>query len=202
MAYDLEGRLVELCSCGARCPCRADGEPDGGTCDAVNTWHIDKGTIGGTDVSGLTLVALNRIQGHVLKGRSVVFYVDDTATDQQQAALLNVWTGKLGGPIADVAQLIGDVVGLERAAIAFRVQGGKGLLKVGQVLDARLATPSRSPGGTGHAAAPHDDVCTTLPGSEASVGAAATYRVSSPTYGFELDLQNYQVMQGRFHFQG
>jgi hypothetical protein len=113
---------------------------------------------------------------------------------------LNVWTGKLGGPVADLAQLMGEVVGIERAAIAFKLREGKGSLKVGQVIDARLAAPSH--GRAGHGAVPHDDICTTLPGSEAHLAEAATYRVNSPTYGFALDLQDYQVMQGRFHFDG
>ncbi len=33
-------------------------------------------------------------------------YVDSDASDAQQEALLNVYTGKLGGPLADYAQLI------------------------------------------------------------------------------------------------
>jgi hypothetical protein len=200
MAYRLEGRLLEVCTCGARCPCRAEGERDEGRCDAVNAWHIDRGTVNEIDVSGLTLVALSPIHGHVLKGRPVLFYVDDTATDPQQAALLNVWTGKLGGPIADVAQLMGEVAGIERAAIAFQVRDGKGSLTVGQAIDARLAAPSH--GETVRAPVHHDDVCTTLPGSEAHMGEATMYRVNSPAYGLDLALQNYQVMQGRFRFEG
>jgi hypothetical protein len=200
MAYRLEGRLVEVCTCGARCPCRREGEPDGGTCDAVNAWHIDRGTIDGTDVSGLTLVALNRVHGHVLQGRPVVFYVDEAATDRQQQALLDVWTGKLGGPVADVAQLIGEVAGIERATIAFQVREGTGSLTVGQVLEARLAAPSQA--GTDHVAVAHDDVCTTVPGSDAHLGEAATYRVASPAYGVALDLRDFPVMQGRFRFEG
>ena len=113
---------------------------------------------------------------------------------------MHVWAGKLGRPVADLAQLIGDVAGIERAAIAFQVREGTGTLTVGQVIDARLAAPSH--GDTGPAAIPHDDVCTTLPGSETHLGESATYRVHSPTYGFDLDLQNYQVMQGRFRFEG
>ena len=200
MPYHLEGRLLELCTCGAQCPCQPSGQPDGSDCDAVNAWHIDRGAIDGTDVAGLTLVALSRIHGHVLQGRPVVFYVDDRASAVQQEALLNVWTGKLGGPVADLAQLMGEVAGIERSAIAFEVRDGKGSLKVGQVVDARLAAPSHA--GTGHGAVPHDDVCTTISGSEAHLAEASTYRVNSPTYRFDLYLQNYQVMQGRFRFEG
>ncbi len=44
MAYHLEGRLLEACTCGAQCPCRAEGEPDGSDCEAVNAWHVEQGT--------------------------------------------------------------------------------------------------------------------------------------------------------------
>jgi hypothetical protein len=200
MSYQLNGRLLEICTCGAYCPCRVTGEPDGGACDAVNAWHIDQGTINGTDVSGLTLVALNKVHGHVLKGRPVVFYVDDKATSQQQEALLAVWTGKLGGPVADLAQLIGEVAGVELAPIVFTVRGNKGTLKVGQAIEAKLMAPSHA--ATGHAATPHDDLCTTVPGSQTTLGEAEMYRVNTPNYGFNLDLQNQQIIQGRFRFEG
>lgn len=200
MPYHLEGRLLELCTCGAYCPCQPAGERTVGDCNAVNAWHIDRGAIEGIDVAGLTLVALSKVHGYVLQGRPVVFYVDATATDQQQEALLKVWTGKLGGPVADVARLIGEVAGVERASMDFQIEDGKGWLKVAEILDANLAVPAHE--GTDHAAIPHDDVCTTIPGSEANSNLAARYRVKSPTYGFDLDLQNYQVMQGRFQFDG
>ena len=48
MPYHLEGRLLEVCTCGANCPCQPSGQPDGSDCDAVNAWHIDRGAIDGT----------------------------------------------------------------------------------------------------------------------------------------------------------
>ena len=200
MPYHLEGRLLEVCTCGAQCPCQPTGRPDSGACEAMNAWHIDRGAIDGVDVADLTLVALSHVYGHVLDGRPVVFYVDDRATALQQEALLSVWTGKLGGPVADLAQLMGELAGVERSAIAFEVSAGKGSLKVGHVVDAMLVAPS--PDRTGQSMVPHDDVCTTIPGSETHVAEAATYRVDSPTYGFDLDLRDYEVLQGRFSFEG
>ena len=109
MAYQLEGRILEVCDCNVLCPCWIGEDPDPGTCDAVVAWHIDKGTIGSVDVSGRTLVALGFIPGNILQGNwKVVIVVDDGATPDQQEALLQVWSGKLGGPIADLAQLIGE----------------------------------------------------------------------------------------------
>ena len=56
MAYELEGKLLEVCDCNILCPCWVGEDPDGGTCDAIVAWHVDKGTVDGVDVSGHTLV--------------------------------------------------------------------------------------------------------------------------------------------------
>ena len=53
--YQLDGRLLEVCTCEVICPCWVGADPDGGTCDSALGWHIDTGTIQGVDVSGLTI---------------------------------------------------------------------------------------------------------------------------------------------------
>jgi len=45
MAYQLEGRLLEVCNCDVLCPCWVGEDPDGGTCDAIVAYHIDDGQI-------------------------------------------------------------------------------------------------------------------------------------------------------------
>ena len=92
MAYELEGALLEVCTCNILCPCWVGEDPDGGTCDGVLTWHVEKGTVNGIDVSGRTLSILTHIPGNILAGNwKVVVYVDDEGTpEQQQAARLFV----------------------------------------------------------------------------------------------------------------
>ena len=74
--YQLEGSLLEACSCGVLCPCWIGEDPDGGTCEAFNAYHFDSGTIRGVDVSGLSFVTVHRIPGNVLAGnwRAVVVH--------------------------------------------------------------------------------------------------------------------------------
>lgn len=200
MAYQLEGELLEVCTCKILCPCWVGEDPDGGTCEGVLAWHIEKGAVNGVDVSGRTLVVLCHIPGNILKGNwRVVVYVDDTTTPQQQEALLNVWTGKLGGPCADLAQLIGQVAGVERVPITFAVEGVKGRLQIGQAIEAELA-PFQ--GATGQSTSLHDSVFTTIPGAPAYVGKASMYRVNAPNYGFNINLQGHNAVQGRFRFVG
>jgi hypothetical protein len=58
MGYELEGRLLEVCTCNVLCPCWVGEDPDGGTCDGILAWHADRGSIDGVDVSGRTLAVL------------------------------------------------------------------------------------------------------------------------------------------------
>jgi hypothetical protein len=200
MSYQLEGSLLEVCTCNVLCPCWIGEDPDGGTCDGVVAYHIDKGTVNSLDVSNLSFVLLNHIPGNILKGNwRVVLYVDDKATPQQQEALLNAFGGKLGGPLADLAQLVGEVVSVERVPITFAVQEGKGHLHIGKAVEAELV-PFQ--GATGKSTTLHDSVFTTIPGSPAYIGKALTYKAKVPALGFEINLQNHNAIQGHFRFQG
>src|SRR5215212_4160227 len=56
------------------------------------------------------------IPGNILQGNwTVIAFVDDGTSAEQQEALLNVLIGKLDGPLTDFAQVIGEVVAVERA---------------------------------------------------------------------------------------
>src|SRR6516162_8345059 len=130
MGYQVEGRLLEVCDCNVLCPCWIGEDADNGTCDAIAAWHIDRGEINGIDVSGRTIAALPHIPGNILAGNwKALVVIDDGASQEQQDAILKVWTGALGGPIADLAKLVGEVVGVERAPVTFLVEGGKGTIK-------------------------------------------------------------------------
>lgn len=196
--YQLEGRLLEVCTCGVLCPCWVGADPDGGTCDSAVAWHIDQGTIQGTDVSGMTFALSVHIPGNIFKGNwRVIAYIDDKATQAQQDALLSVFTGKMGGPIADLASLIGEVVGVERVPITFQVDKGKGTLLIGQNVQAELV-PLTGP--TGEATTLHESVFSTIPGSPAYVGKAEHYRSQVPALGHDVNLQNHNAIQGTFRF--
>ena len=52
MAYQLEGKLLEVCTCNVLCPCWVGEDPDGGTCTGVLSWHVEKGTVNGRELAG------------------------------------------------------------------------------------------------------------------------------------------------------
>lgn len=200
MAYQLEGRLLEVCTCGVLCPCWVGENPDGGTCEAIVAWHVDRGTVNGLDVAGLTLATFAHIPHNVLEPQSwkVAIFVDDRATPAQEEALLNVWGGKLGGPVADLAQLIGEIVAVERAPITFLVEGGKGTVKIGRLAEATMA-PFH--GATGQTTKLTETAFSTIPGSPAYASKAATYRRDGSRFGMaSVDLQGHNAVQGDFRF--
>jgi hypothetical protein len=196
--------LLEVCNCNVLCPCWVGEDPDNGTCDAVVAYHVDKGTIDGVDVSDRTFVILDYLPGNVLEGNwRAVFYVDDRATPEQEEALVNVFTGKLGGPIADLAQLIGEVVAIERAPITFTVEEGKGSIRVGSGMTPVVEADMTSyMGATEKPTTLQETVFSTIPGSPAYVSKATKYRRNSSKYGLQdIDLQNNNAIQGHFHFE-
>ena len=148
--------------------------------------------------AGRTFVILTHIPGNILQGNwRIVAYIDDGATDEQRNALLDMWTGKLGGPVKDLAALVGEVLGVEQVPITFDVQGGRGQLQIGDAISAELAPYH---GATGKATTLHDTVFTTIPGSPAYPGKAARYVVDAPNYGFSNNLTDHNSVQGSFRF--
>ena len=140
MSYTLEGTILEVCNCDVLCPCWIGEDPDNGTCDAVVAWHIDRGEIDGVDVSNRTIALLGFVPGNILAGNwKAAVFVDDKASDAQMQALGDVWTGKKGGPVADVAGLVGEIVAFQKAPISYEIQEGDGTLRVGNYVEAEMA---------------------------------------------------------------
>ena len=198
MPYQVEGRLLEVCDCDVLCPCWVGEDPDNGTCDGLLVYRVDKGMVNGTDVSGRTIAALGHIPGNILKGNwTVRIYIDADANAAQKDALLNAWSGKLGGPLADLAKLIGKIESVEQVPITFNVQGAEGNVRVGPSIEASL---SAFMGATGKPTALYDTIFTSIPGSPAYAGKASVYRVNVP--GFQIDLKGHNAMSGSFRFTG
>ncbi|HSR51462.1 MAG TPA: DUF1326 domain-containing protein [Acidobacteriota bacterium] len=199
MSYHLKGRLLEVCNCQVLCPCWVGEDPDRGTCDSALAHHFDEGQIDGVDVSGLTLALAVHIPGNVLDGNwKAVVFIDDKANEEQTEAIMKVYSGKAGGPIADFVQLFGEVLAVERAPIQFDVEGGKGTLRIGDSVHAELE-PFTGP--SGEVTQLVDSIFSTIPGSPAYVGKALSYRQKSERLGQDIDLEGHNAIQGKFLFE-
>ncbi len=196
--YKVEGSLLEACSCGAPCPCWIGENPDGGTCDAFVAYRISKGTIRGVDVGGVAFALVAQIPGNILKGNwKVAVYVSNKAKPAQKQAILDAWTGKLGGPLADLAKLIGEVKGVYDAPIQFRLNKGKGTIKIGDHVEAKMAPYTDA---KGKPTTLSNTIFSTIPGAPAYVAKATYHRVNIPEHGMQWSFENRNAIQGSFRF--
>lgn len=196
MAYDLVGRMAEVCSCATYCPCTAGLEPDGGKCDFNWVFHVDRGTIGGVDVSGLNLGLIGRVTG--VPGPEtarVAMLVDDRATAEQESALLAAWTGEMGGPLADLAGLVREVAGVERAEIDFDVDRGTGHFRIGELSKAEISALTCP---TGEPTTISNSVLSGVLGRVAYVGEPTNFELDAGRYGFTLTPGS--ATQFEFHY--
>jgi hypothetical protein len=200
MRYSLQGRLLEVCDCGVLCPCWIGADPDNGTCESALAYRIDTGVIEGVDVSGLTFAVAAHIPGNILAGGfTVVRYLDDRASEAQAAAMLRAFSGELGGPLADGARLVGEVLAVKRARIIFTVEGGQGELRIDDVVDIAMA-PFTGPDGS--TTTLNNSIFSTIPGSPAYVSRAHHYTATVPELGWRIDLKGRNAIQGHFHLEG
>jgi hypothetical protein len=200
MAYAVEGRLLEACSCAGPCPCWVGDDPDGGTCDAFLAYHYDRGHINDVDVSGLTLGLVARVPGNILAGNwKVAAYVDSKASPKQKEAILAAHTGKLGGPLADLAKLVGEVVGVHDAPIQFNFTEGKGTIRIGDVVSAEMQPYTD---GQGRPTKLVDSIFSTIPGSPAYVGKASSHKVNIPEHKMTWQFSGRNAVLGSFRLEG
>jgi hypothetical protein len=198
MAYHLEGRLLEVCDCRVLCPCWIGEDPDNGTCDTIVAYHFDKGVIDGIDVTERTIAIVAHLPGNILKGNwRVAVYLDDKTSDRQMEALLKVYTGQAGGPIADIAKLVGEVVAVERVPISFDVDQGRGTIKIG---DNQYAELEPYQGATGINTTLTDTIFSTVPGAPVFVGKSPRYISKQPALGIDVDLTGHNALQSTFVF--
>src|SRR4029077_16529399 len=138
----------------------------------------------GVDVSDRTIAMIAHVPGNILQGNwKAAVYLDERGSPAQESALLAVYTGQKGGPIADLAKLVGEVVSVEKVPVTFTVQGGRGTIKLGTAGYAELE-PYQS--ASGHTTTLTDTLFSTVPGAPVFVGKATRYRSKNDKVGIDL----------------
>ena len=138
MSWSMTGEYVETCSCELMCPCNLSLD-HGATydfCRVTLVFDIREGEIEGTDVGGLTVAAIADTPKVMTDGNwKLGVFIDDQASDEQADKLVQVFGGQLGGPMAAVAPLVGEMLGVERAPIEVRHDGLRHSVRVGDAID-------------------------------------------------------------------
>jgi hypothetical protein len=138
MAWSLKGSYVETCSCELMCPCNLSMD-HGATydfCRVTLVFNIREGEIDGTDIGGLKVAVIGDSPKVMTDGNwRLGVFIDEQATDEQGEKLAQVFSGQLGGPMAGLAPLVGEMLGVERASIEVQDDGVRHSVRVGDAID-------------------------------------------------------------------
>jgi hypothetical protein len=138
MSWNLKGSYVETCSCDLICPCNATFD-HGATydyCRVTLVFNIREGEIEGTDIGGLKVAAIADTPKVMTEGNwRLGLFIDEGASDEQAEKLQQVFTGELGGPMAGIVPLVGEVAGVERVPIDVQDDGVRHSVRIGDVID-------------------------------------------------------------------
>ncbi len=138
MAWSLKGSYIETCSCELMCPCNLSFD-HGATydfCRVTLVFSLREGQVDGVDIGGLVVAAIADTPKVMTEGNwRLGVFVDQQASDEQFDNLVKVFTGQLGGPMAALTPLVGEMLGVERAAIEVVNDGLRHRVKVGDAIE-------------------------------------------------------------------
>jgi hypothetical protein len=118
------GDWFDVCKCTIPCPCTFAQAPSEGDCEGVLAWHIREGNYGDVRLDGLNVLALGSFDGNIWEGETkatVGMFLDERADEAQRGALQMIFGGQAGGWPGEFATMIGEVRGMEYAAIEFEI---------------------------------------------------------------------------------
>ena len=137
MAWSIKGSYFETCSCELMCPCNMSFD-HGATydyCRVTLVFHIREGDVEGTDVGGVKLALIADTPKVMTEGNWRVGLFVDAASDEAADKVTAVFAGQLGGPMAGLAPLIGEMLGVERAPIEIVEEGLEHSVRIGDAVD-------------------------------------------------------------------
>jgi hypothetical protein len=165
--WQISGDYFENCNCSVVCPCLVSknapltSKPTEGVCNVVLVFHIERGSYNDTSLDGMNVVLAAHTPGPMGEGNwSVAAFIDQRADDKQAEALGAMFTGAAGGPMGNLAPLIGKNLGVSKVPITYRIEGKRRSAEIPNVLHMAVdPLPTAHPSGemwanTGHPVSP------------------------------------------------
>jgi len=161
MAWQISGRYAETCNCDYVCPCPTSGltKTTHGYCIFAMWFQVERDRFEAVNLDGRSFVVVAHTPGAMGAGNwKVGLLVDDKSNAQQQEALSAIVSGQAGGPMANLAPMIGEFAGVETAPIRIEGNGKSWSVSAGTFVDEALEGTAGLGGeqmyldGTGHPA--------------------------------------------------
>lgn len=137
--WQISGDYFETCNCDYLCPCLTSniaGQPTQGHCNVAMAYHIDEGQYGDLTLDDLTFVVVAHTPGAMGAGDwRVGVIADERATQEQVEAMAAIASGQAGGPMAALAPLVGEFMGIELQPIQYHKNGTSRSISVPGLLE-------------------------------------------------------------------
>jgi hypothetical protein len=150
LPWTLVGTYLEACNCDAICPCRriggrAGGRSTQGICLGALSWVIEEGHAGDVDLSGLGVVlALRYSDDEPGSPWDFFLYVDERGDERQRGALVEIFTGKLGGTPEEQFPWVwkpSNLLGWRPAPMEIDHTPRRGWFRAGETVSVRIRGP-------------------------------------------------------------
>ncbi|HEX2178822.1 MAG TPA: DUF1326 domain-containing protein [Actinomycetota bacterium] len=185
--YYLEGTVVDVYR-GAPFWYRAGDLA--GESTSVTTWLIDKGEVAGIGVSDTAVITVTSRTGASDAGQRLIL-VDEDAAPEVVRWVVDAFQGRLGGPLAELAELAGTDVGFYQVPINYRLDEKRSFISVPSMLKVQAAgrrIPESHPAGSA------------APWRRCWIGEGSGVEVSVPAHGLDLVLPQTRAVRGGFRF--
>lgn len=187
MAWRLSGDYFENCNCDILCPCitsSMQGPADNDRCRVPIVGHVRDGEKDGLRLDGLTFVLVVDAPAVMADGGwRVAIYVDERADERQREALVEILSGRAGGPPEALSALLGEVLGVKYVPIAFETRDGRARIEVPGIMEIEVELVRNPESGA------VISVTNTIHpmGADLPIARSLVGRFSDPDFGLEFD---------------
>jgi hypothetical protein len=144
--WSWEADYLQACNCDYGCPCEFSAPPTRGFCDGTGAWKIISGRYGDVSLDGLGIGFAAHWPKAIHEGDgTLALFLDERATPQQRAALLQICSGQAGGlPFEILATTFSTVLEPIDAPFEFHISGRESSVRVGRALNVAME-PIKNP---------------------------------------------------------
>jgi len=197
--WKINGTYFEACNCDAACPCVFLSDPTEDDCTVLVAWHIDDGYFNGVALDDLNVALAVLSPGNMVAVPwQAAVYFDDSATDSQKDALVQIFTGQAGGHPGRLVSHIGEVLGASSLPMTYQANGKQRSLQIAGVAQAEIEAMSQGQGGADITVDNHP-LCI-APGYPAVVGKSKS--VTYKDHGFDWEFSGKNAFYSPFTYQG
>lgn len=187
--YYLEGTVLDVYR-GVPFWYQGDGREAGST--SVTTWLIDKGEVAGIGVSDTAVITVTTKTPEAGGMRSQrLILIDEDAAPEVVRWVVDAFQGRLGGPLADLADLAGEHIGFYQVPINYRLDEKRSMISVPAKLKVQVAgrrIPESHPAGSA------------APWRRCWIGRGSDVEIRVPEHGMVFVLPEARAVRGAFRF--